>query len=103
MGSQKQIFVVEIDGKPTLVFEATDLDEAREISRDADLRADLCALTSAGAPICTGVAVLSARTATGEEMASFERAVRLAPASDEPTMAFLIQIDGVMVISVDPE
>ena len=103
MGSQRQIFVLEINGKPTLAFEATDLEDAREISRDTDLRTDLCALTSAGVPICTGVAVLTARPANGEETASFERALHLAPASDEPTMAFLIQVDGVMVVSIDPE
>lgn len=103
MGSQKQIFVLEIDGKPILAFEAADVKEAREISRDADLRTDLSALTSAGVPICTAVAVLTARPANSEERASFERAVHLAPASDEPTMAFLIQVDGVMVVSIDPQ
>jgi hypothetical protein len=103
LGGQKQIFVLEIDGKPTLAFEAADVEEAREVSRDADLRTDLCALTSAGVPICTGAAVLLARPANSEETASFERAVRLAPAADEPTMAFLIQVDGVVVVSIDPE
>ena len=103
MGSQKRIFVLEIDGKPTLAFEAADVEEAREISHDTDLRADLCALTSAGVPICTGAAVLTARPAGQEETASFERAVHLAPASDEPTLAFLIQVDGVVVVSIDPE
>jgi hypothetical protein len=103
LGGQKQIFVLEIDGKPTLAFEAADVEEAREISRDTDLRMDLCALTSAGVPICTGAAVLTARPANGEETVSFERAVHLAPASDEPTMAFLTQVDGVVVVSHDPE
>ncbi len=103
MSSQRQIFVLEIDGRPTLAFEAADVKQAREISGDADLRTDLCALTSAGVPICTGAAVLTARPANGDETRSFERAVHLAPASDEPTMAFLIQVDGVMVVFVDPD
>jgi hypothetical protein len=37
------------------------------------------------------------------EIAAFERAVELAPTSDEPTMAFLIKIDGMVVVAVDPE
>ena len=48
-----QIFVLEIDGRPTLAFEAPDLAEAQEICRDADLSADLTALKSNGVPVCT--------------------------------------------------
>lgn len=103
MDSRRQIFVLEIDGKPALAFEAAGLEEAHEIIRDADLRTDLCALTSAGVPICTAAATLTARPANDDEAASFERAVHLAPVSDEPTMAFLIQVDGVVVVSIDPE
>ncbi|WP_407180955.1 hypothetical protein [Bradyrhizobium sp. STM 3562] len=103
MGNQKQIFVLEVDGRPTLAFEAAGADEAAEISRDADLRTDLCALTSVGVPICTATATLAPRPASRDEIAAFERAVHLAPASDEPTMAFLIQVDGVVVVSMDPE
>jgi hypothetical protein len=36
-----QIFTLEINGRPTLVFEAMGLAEACEISLDADLRSDL--------------------------------------------------------------
>jgi hypothetical protein len=103
LDNQRQVFVLDIDGKPTLAFEAAGPEEAREISDDADLRTDLCALTSAGLPICTGAAELTPRPATTDEIASFERAVHLAPVSDEPTMAFLIQVDGVMVVSIDPK
>jgi hypothetical protein len=35
-----QIFTLEINGRPTLVFEAMDLAEASEICLDADLRSD---------------------------------------------------------------
>jgi hypothetical protein len=38
-----------------------------------------------------------------EEIAAFKRAVELAATSDEPTMAFLIKIDGVMVVAVGPQ
>jgi len=100
--SQRDIFVLDIDGRPTLAFEAASLDEAREICGDADLRTDLCALTSAGLPICSDSATIAPRPANGGEIASFERAVGLAPASDQPTMAFLIKVDGVMVVTIDP-
>lgn len=98
-----KIFTLEIDGRPTLAFEATGLAEAREICRDADLRIDLGALTSDGIPICAEDATVVPRSAVQEEIAAFERAVKLAPTSDEPTMAFLIKIDGVMVVAVDSQ
>jgi hypothetical protein len=96
------MFTVEINGKPTLVFEAMGLAEACEICLEADLRSDLSALTSDGIPICAENATLSPRPAAQEEIAAFRRAVELAPPSEEPTMAFLIKIDGVVVVAVGP-
>jgi hypothetical protein len=98
-----QIFVMEIDGRPTLAFEAPDLAEAQEICRDADLRTDLTALKSNGVAICTPESSLRPRPAAQEEILAFRRAVELAPASEQPTMTFLIKIDGVMVVAVGPE
>ena len=98
-----QIFTLEINDRPTLVFEAMDLADACEICRDADLRSDLSALTSDGIPICVEDATLIPRQAVREEIAAFKRAVELAPTSGEPTMAFLIKIDGVMVVAVGPQ
>jgi len=98
-----QIFTLEINGRPTLVFEAMGLAEACEICLDADLRSDLRALTSDKIPICANDATLSPQPATQEEIAAFKHAIKLAPTSDEPTMAFLIKIDGVMVIAVGPQ
>jgi hypothetical protein len=98
-----QIFTLEIDGKPVLVLEATGLAEACEICLDADLRTDLSALTSDGIPVCAEDAMLTARPALQVEIAAFRRAVELAPASDEPTMAFLIKIDGIVVVTTGPD
>jgi hypothetical protein len=98
-----QVFVLDIDRRPTLAFEASDLSEAQEICRDADLRADLSALTSDGAPICQPNATLSPRAAAQEEIAAFRHAAERAPASDQPTMTFLIKIDGVVVVAVRPD
>jgi hypothetical protein len=86
------IFTLEIDGRPTLVFETAGPAEAREICLDADLRADLSSLTSGGIPICPDDATLSSRPAVQEEIAAYKHAVKLAPpTSDEHTMAFLIK------------
>jgi hypothetical protein len=95
--------VLEIDGSPTLALHARDLGEAQEICRDADLRADLTALTSNGVAICGPKSSLSCRAAAPEEILAFNRAVELAPPSDQPTMTFLIKVDGVMVVTVGPE
>jgi hypothetical protein len=96
-----QVFVLDVDRRPTLAFEAPDLAQARETCRDADLRADLMALTSNGVPVCETNSALVPRLATQEEISVFQRAVELAPASDQPTMTFLMQIDGFMVVTLD--
>jgi hypothetical protein len=100
LGSQLQVFVVDVDSWPTLAFEASDLAEAREICRAADLRDELMAFTSNGAPVCTANSTLAARAASHEEIAMFRNAVEQAPACDLPTMTFLIKVDGVMVVAV---
>jgi hypothetical protein len=98
-----QVFVLDIDRRPTLAFEAGSLAAAQQICRDVDLRADLAALTSDGVPVCGPNSALSARAAAPEEIAAFRHAVERAPASSQPTMTFLIKIDGVMVVTVGPE
>ena len=97
-----QVFVLDIDRKPTLAFEANGLAAAQEICRDADLWTDLAALTSDGIPVYGPNSTLSLRAAAQEEIAAFRHAVERAPASDQPTMTFLIKVDGVMVVTVGP-
>jgi hypothetical protein len=36
-----RIFIIEVDGKPTVVFEASSWSEAKELSREKWFRADL--------------------------------------------------------------
>ena len=98
-----QVFVLDVDRRPTLAFEALDLAEAQDNCRAADLRTDLIALTSNGAPICAPNSALAPRLAAQEEIAAFRHAVGQAPASNMPTMTFLIKIDGVVVVTVGPE
>lgn len=103
MRSRLQIYTLEIDNRSILAFEAKDLAEAQDICSDPNLRTDLCALTADGTAICSEGAVLSARAADASEIAAFQRAISLAPASDEPTMAFLVKVDGVVVVSLEDE
>jgi hypothetical protein len=95
-------YALEIDGRPTLAFEATSISEAQAICSDLDFRLDLATLTSGGIPILSLTAKLAPRPATEQEATAFKRAVDLAPPSDEPTIAFLIEVDGVRVIAIDP-
>jgi hypothetical protein len=97
-----KIFALDIDGNPVLTFAAIDMAQAEEICRDPELRADLSGLTSSGTPICSANSALVVRTGDPREIAAFEHALSRAPASSEPTMAFLIKIDGVVVFVIDP-
>lgn len=101
--SSLAVFVLDIDRKPTLAFEADGLAAAQEICRDADLRTDLAALTSGGVTVYGPNSTLGLRAAAQGEIAAFRHAVERAPASGQPTMTFLIKIDGVMVVTVGPE
>lgn len=95
------IFTVEIDGCPTVVFDASSIEEAQGICALPEFRADLCELTTDGTPLCQDIAVLSARYATSAEVASFNYAVSHAASSDAPTMAFLVRVDGVVISIAD--
>jgi hypothetical protein len=101
--STDNVFTLEIDGKPTLVFDATNDAEAEGICALPEFRDDLSEVTSNGAVICDAGAVLAVRRAYAPETVAFREAVAKAVPSDAPTMAFLIPIDGVVVTIVDPE
>jgi hypothetical protein len=96
------LFILDVDGRPTLIFEAADFNDARAICMDDVLRADLSTLTADGFPICSANSSLQARSASPAEIIAFKHAVRRAPPSDEPTMVFLIKVDGVIVVKIDP-
>ena len=93
-----QIFALDIDGKPTLVFDAASIEEAGEMCRDDTLRADLSTMTAQGMPICAARSRLDVRLASSTEVSAFEYAVKRAPPS---TMAFLVKVDGMVVIEID--
>jgi hypothetical protein len=101
LASPLEIFVLDIDGKPALTFAAVNLAVAEAVCGDPHLRSDLCVLTSSGRAICGPDSIMSARTADLLEIAAYEHALSRAPTSEEPTMAFLIQVDGVVMVTID--
>src|SRR3982074_1964254 len=62
------IFAIEVDGKPTLAFEAKRYSEAEAICGDDELRAKLRLLKSGGVPLCGDNALLAVRPADAEKM-----------------------------------
>lgn len=97
-----RVFTLDINGSPTLTFEASGIAEASQICADTDLRLDLSSLTSNGTAICTADARFGVRAASEPEVGAFQRAVQLAPPAEHPTMVFLIKVDGVVVVEIDP-
>lgn len=64
-------FALEVDGKPTLVFEARTVRQAQELCKESWLHDDLVSLTSEGAPLCGARSKMSVLPATAAEAAIF--------------------------------
>jgi hypothetical protein len=88
------IFTLEVDGKPTVAFEAKNLREASELCSEDWLRDDLSALESEGVPLCTPAAKLKARGSYPEEIETYRSAEQTVQASDDLILAYLIPLDG---------
>ena len=87
------VFTLEVDGRPTLAFEASRTREAQEICKGEWLRDDLIVLSSGSVPICGDRSKLSVRPATDEEVVIYEQAAEVAKPSDDMVLAFLIELD----------
>ena len=96
------VFVVDIDGRPTLALRAPSLELAQQCCRDSEILADLMGMTSDGVPICEPRSELVARAAAPEEIAVFQRAIGRAPTSHQSAMVFLIKLDGITVVARGP-
>ena len=94
MSSALEVFAVDIDGRPTMAFEAKNFREANELCREAWLRADLRALTSNGIPLWTAGAKLTMRKATESESQVYRDAGREVHASHGLLLAYLVELDG---------
>ena len=87
-----RLFALEVDGRPIIAFEASRINEARQICKESWLLDDLAVLKSGGAPLRAAKSKLSVRPATSEEITVFEQA---APEpSDEMVLVFLVELDG---------
>jgi hypothetical protein len=87
------IFTIEIDGNPTLSFEAKNMTEARGLCKEHWLLDDLGALSSGGLALCGVGAKLAVRRATEGESQVFREAERSVPASDDLVLAYLVELD----------
>jgi hypothetical protein len=90
-----RVFALEVDGRPTLTFEASGTREAQQICKEPWLFDDLAALKSNGVPLCTVVSKLSVRRATPGETTIFEQVAESATPSDDMVLAYLVELDGV--------
>jgi hypothetical protein len=89
------VFTIEIDGTPTLTFEAQNLGEAHELCHEEWLKSDLAEAKSDGAPLWDGKAKLRARIALPDERAVFAEANNKGQPSDGLMLVYLVELDGV--------
>jgi hypothetical protein len=90
-----RIFTIEVDGKPTVVFEASSWSEAKELSREEWFRADLSVKMSAGAPLSASTSKYRARYALPTEVARFEQhRDALGRPPDDLELVYLVELDG---------
>ncbi len=95
MTAFSRVFTLEVDGRPTLAFEAGGTREAQQICKEKWLRDDLTVLRSGGVPLYTTQSKLSVRPATAEEEAIFfVQSAKLTKPSDEIFLGYLIQPDA---------
>jgi hypothetical protein len=78
-----QVFALEVDGKPTLAFEAQNMTQARELCKERWLRADLSWQKSNRTALCDAGSKLSVRRASVEEATLFGQAAASAKPSDD--------------------
>ena len=87
------IFTIEIDGKPTLAFEAKRHSEADAICGDETLRAKLLLLKSGGVPLCDDNAVLDARLAHADEASHYKQVAGASQPTYDITVVYLVELD----------
>ncbi|MFY9957676.1 hypothetical protein [Bradyrhizobium sp.] len=89
------IFTIEVDGKPTLAFEAKKYSEAEVICQGEQLRTKLSALESGDLPLASGEnAVLDVRLANRDEAARYKQAAAGSHSTDDLLLVYLVELDG---------
>lgn len=90
-----KIFTIDIDGKPTVSFEALSAREANELVRETWFRDDLRTLKSEGSPLWDGVAPLRSRPADQHETERYQGlAAEADDAAGDILLAFLVTLDS---------
>jgi hypothetical protein len=89
-----RVFTLEVDGRPTLAFEASGTSEAKQLCKETWLLDDLSLIRSGGISLRTPQSKLSVRLATPGEIAVFEQAAESAKSSDDMVLAYLVALDG---------
>jgi hypothetical protein len=89
------IFTIEVDGKPAVAFEARQLREAAELSKEAWFRADLNSVISNGVPLCAVGSKLKARIANEAEREIYRAVAEVTEASDDILFVYLVELDGI--------
>jgi hypothetical protein len=95
------IFTVDIDGVPTVSFAASSKDSASGFVGLDEFRHDLSLMSSSGRPICSSLSHMRLRLATDNEAMRYRTASGTPAAYQEaPAFVFLVQVDGVIVHSI---
>jgi hypothetical protein len=87
------IWTLEIDGKPTLAFEAKKYREANELCHEDWLRFELGQQKLNGVPLCGADSGLRIRLAQPAEMVLYRKAVEAYNSSADSKLVFLIELD----------
>jgi hypothetical protein len=84
-------FTIEVDGRPTVAFEAKGFSEAEAICSDEGLRTNLSLLKCEDVPICSPNAILDVRLA---HPAFFRQAAGALQSTDDLMLVYLVELDG---------
>ena len=87
------IFTIEVDGRPTVSFEARNLREASGLCQEEWFRSELNALSSNGEHVCKIGSKLKARGANEAERAKYRDGAQEVGTSDDIVMVYLIELD----------
>jgi hypothetical protein len=86
-------FSREVDGRPTLAFEAGNTGDAKLICKESWLFDDLASLTSGGSSLGSARSKLSVRPARAEEAIVFANVSAKSKPSDDVLLAYLVDLD----------
>jgi hypothetical protein len=89
-----RVFTLEVDGRPTLAFEASGTREAQKLCQESWLLSDLSILTSGGVRLRTAKSKLTVRLASPDEATVFALVTNGMKPSDDMTLAYLVDLDG---------